>query len=385
MRDDSESWAVDAGRLGELDPRAGSPGISLLQVVVPDGSITNLKVAYAAAAKVIVQGTASWMVDKQRKLALVKVQILYPTYADFVLTFDLLDPSWRTMLKRMLLMTNRGDFPAIVLVPTEKDLDITSDSLYVPFGENDTRAFALPLDNVKILGRVQRLEEELSDDEWALGTALSREPIARHLRHSYPLLVDIVPERGGAFGLFLGEWPVLVIDLGYYDDGLWAESAIQELVDLGFTRPSTFDSTWPTAKNFFAVVMEYEISILYSPQLGGLGKPLQLRTLYSGVAAFNRRWREKVMGQGGVPVMVANLNIMDVDQQHRKDSIEDAILFQRAAGASVPVLDVDLDDYTAMVPVKPGDVSFERKLCFEWSLMLLRRSTAELGGATGGI
>jgi hypothetical protein len=385
-----QSWAAAEGFAGRMATAPETPGIGILAVVVPAQSIRNLADVYANAQQNqlghsafrssgdSVEGSASWMVNTRGRSAVARIQLTYPLLLDFDVIFDLVDTDWLRMLQHLYWQHKQGDVAVLILVPDQRALEeFESDCR----SGNQTLAFNLGIafetQNIETLSRLRKIEGEIQDDVGSRKAATGgNNPIAYHFRNTYPSIVDIVSQRGGAFGVLLGEFPALIIDLGYYDeDGLWGEAAIQELLSLGFTRPSRPEIIWPTANRFLALIMNHHISIIHSPELGQV--TADLRVLISGIASIDREWRMKVIEQGGVPVLVANIGMLDEGVSKFPAIFDDLFTFQTAAIASIPVLDADFDVYQNLLPTEPEDELFNRRLSLEWSTMLLRRSISE--------
>jgi hypothetical protein len=373
---DINEWEAGEGGFARL-LEGGTPRVSYLLVVVPRGWKSEVDSCYDAIREqsygdrqvvplheLAFHAEAAWFVRMKAQQVCLKLQLRKPALADIVITLDAVDPDWRRMLFSYYRFAERGATPTVVLLSSWADLE--SFEAAVDAGDWLTAGrIGLPVYtyNMNVLRRLEKIEATLTDEQ-RRAAGFGNHPLALHFRHKYNSIIDIDPLMGGGAAILLNGFPAFVIDLGYEDQGIWDEAAFRQLLSLGFSRVSSFDHVFPTAIRWFAVLMPHHLAIIYCPQPGDLS---QLEVLYSGPLGASNSWRQMVLDQLGIPILVGNLGLLSQLEVDTGGAISDAVLFQRAVGASILAIDVDVDELSELLPCSPESEEFVRRLKRAWA------------------
>ena len=251
----------------------------VLSLVVPRRLAPELSRLYDVSARTF-NGTiggregqsrisGAWMIDARERQAVLQVDC-GDLAAPFRIRLSLLDPDWRRYLIELHEAHQLGLTTLIKLYDGESEMlsasearDRGDDALF------NSRGIQVEVVRPNVLSRVRAVAEALSSVEYLVQTQAA-EAAAIHIRHTYPLLVDIHLERGGAVPALVQGLPLVLIDLGY-DSDAWAESAIARLVASGLHRISDPEKPWGLADGWGFIVFPQHLSI-FAPAAGIDGK-----------------------------------------------------------------------------------------------------------------
>lgn len=209
--------------------------------------------------------TGGWMVNAKDRWATLQVNCSTPL--QLRLRISLLDPDWRRYLIQLYEGYSAGLTTEIRLYRSGDDMMRASNARE---GADETLANALGVEvrdtNLNVLVRVRDLESAgVASGAYWLEEERQEEAVA-HVRRTFPLLVDIDPDRGGAAGVTNFGNPVVLVDLGYRDYA-WAEGAINVLTSAGLHRISDLEKPWGLCVGWGFVLFPQHLSI-FAPRDG---------------------------------------------------------------------------------------------------------------------